>query len=158
MTLRAFVGPAHQKNYPSVRGQILHNSKMSELWLRLTADATVRATITADGEHVFAVYDSMAFFCGKSESYARTTWTRLISEKSTYKSELEGLVYTATFRSSINNRPFDTPAMTLRGLQRLMIILGGKVAADFRPPVHEAYRQALGQEPVTDTTNTKAYA
>ena len=41
MTLRAFVGPAHQKNYPSVRGQILHNSKMSELWLRLTADATV---------------------------------------------------------------------------------------------------------------------
>ena len=114
MTLRAFVGPAHQKNYPSVRGQILHNSKMSELWLRLTADATVRATITADGEHVFAVYDSMAFFCGKSESYARTTWTRLISAKSTYKSELEGLVHSATFCSSVQNNRYYTPAMTLR--------------------------------------------
>ena len=85
-------------------------------------------------------------------------WFRLISEKSRYKSELEGLVYTATFCSSINNKPYDTPCMTLRGLQRLQVFLGGRVAADFRPPVHEAYRQALGQEPVTDTTNTKAYA
>ena len=85
-------------------------------------------------------------------------WFRLISEKSRYKPELEGLVYTATFRSSVQNNRYYTPAMTLRGLQRLLVILGGRVAADFRPPVHEAYRQALGQEPVTDTTNTKAYA
>jgi hypothetical protein len=48
------------------------------------------------------------------------------------QSELEGLVYTATFRSSINNRPCDTPAMTLQGLQRLVIILGGKMVSDFR--------------------------
>jgi hypothetical protein len=76
--------------------------------------------------------------------------------------------------------------MTLRGLQGLLMILGSKVAADFRKivegtftrymsgdismieeirsnaayaaPVHEAYCQALGQEPVTDTTNTKTYA
>ena len=98
------------------------DSKMSELVLRLAADATVRGATTYDAKQVFSVYDSMALFCGKSESYARTTWTRLISEKSTYKSELEGLVYTATFCSSVQNNRYETPAMTLRGLQRLVMI------------------------------------
>jgi hypothetical protein len=42
-----------------------------------------------------------------------------ISEKSTYKEELEGLVYSATLRNAVNNKPYDTPAMTLRDLQRL---------------------------------------
>ena len=82
----------------------------------------------------------------------------MMSEKSEYKEELEDLVYSVTLRNAANNKPYDTPCMTLRGLQRLQVFLGGRVAADFRPPVHEAYRQALGQEPVTDTTNTKAYA
>ena len=100
----------------------------------------------------------MALFCGKSEAYARTLWSRLISEKSKYKEELEALVFAVSFCSSKKRSPYETPVITLRGLQRLVQILAGKVAADFRPPVHEAYRQALGQEPVTDTTNTKAYA
>jgi len=104
---------------------------MSDLVLRLAGDATVRGATTYDAKQVFSVYDSMTLFCGKSESYARTTWTRLISEKSTYKSELEGLVYTATFCSSVQNNRYETPAMTLRGLQRLVMILGGKVASDF---------------------------
>jgi hypothetical protein len=156
---------------------------MSELLLKLAADATVRGATTYDNKQVFSVYDSMALFCGKSESYARTTWTRLISEKSTYKSELEGLVYTATFCSSTINRSFDTPCMTLRGLQRLVMILGGKVAGDFRAivegvftrynagdmsmieeirahavsdaPIHQAYRQSLAQEPVVDVAGEK---
>jgi hypothetical protein len=73
--------------------------------------------------------------------------------------------------------------MTIRGLQRLVMILGGKVAADFRQivegvftrfqsgdltmieeiranaasdaPIHQAYRQALAQEPVLDAAGTK---
>ena len=73
--------------------------------------------------------------------------------------------------------------MKLRGLQRLMMILGGKVAAQFRhivegvftrymagdhsmlqeiqsnavsdAPVHQAYRQALAQEPVNATTTKR---
>jgi hypothetical protein len=73
--------------------------------------------------------------------------------------------------------------MTLRGLQRLVMILGGKVAADFRQivegvftrynagdlsmiqeiqehavsdaPIHQAYRQALAQEPVVDSVGAK---
>ena len=73
--------------------------------------------------------------------------------------------------------------MKLRGLQRLMMILGGKVAAEFRhivegvftrymagdksmieeiqanavstAPIHQAYRQALAQEPVLNTVGAK---
>ena len=76
-----------------------------------------------------------------------------------------------------------TPVMTLEGLQHLLVILGGRVANDFRSivlgiftrymagdrsmleeiranavsdaPIHQAYRQALDQEPVTDVTATK---
>ena len=107
----------------------------------------------------------------------------MISDQSKYKDELEALVYSATFCSSVQYNRYDTPAMTLRGLQRLVMILGGKVAADFRvlvegtftrfqagdtsmieeihsnaassAPIHQAYRQALAQEPVVDTAGTK---
>jgi hypothetical protein len=155
---------------------------MSDLVLRLAADATVRGATTRDGIQVFAVYDIMALVCQKSEAYARTTWWRLI-EKSEYKEELEGLVYSVTLRNAANNKPYDTPAMTLRGLQRLVTVLGGKVAAEFRQivegvftrymsgdlsmieeirtnaastaPVHQAYRQALAQEPVADSVGNK---
>jgi hypothetical protein len=158
-------------------------NNMSDLVLRLAGDATVRGATTYDAKQVFSVYDSMALFCGKSESYARTTWFRLISEKSEHKEELEDLVYSVTLRNAANNKPYDTPAMTLQGLQRLFVILGGKVAAEFRvivlgvftrymggdrsmieeiranaasdAPVHQAYRQALAQEPVLDAVGTK---
>jgi hypothetical protein len=107
----------------------------------------------------------------------------LISEKSEYKEELEGLVYSVTLRNAANNKPYDTPAMTIRGLQRLVMILGGKVAAEFRQivegvftrfqsgdltmiediranaassaPIHQAYRQALAQEPVVNSIGEK---
>jgi hypothetical protein len=152
---------------------------MSELVLRLTGDATVRGATTYDAKQVFSVYDSMALFCGKNEAYARTLLSRLISAKSEYKEELEELVFAVSFCSSKKRSPYETPAMTLRGLQRLVQILGGKVAADFRVileatftrymsgdlsmveeirtnaassvPVHQAYRQTLEQEPVTNT-------
>ena len=120
---------------------------MSDLVLRLAGDATVRGATTYDAKQVFSVYDSMTLFCGKSESYARTTWTRLISEKSTYKSELEGLVHSATFCSSVQNNRYETPAMTLRGLQRLVMILGGKVAADFRVILEGTFTRYMAGTP-----------
>ena len=77
---------------------------------------------------------------------------------------------------STGGRGAATPTMTLRGLQRLLLILGSKVASEFPvllegtftrvmagdpslievirsnaasdAPIHQAYRQALAQEPV----------
>ena len=76
-----------------------------------------------------------------------------------------------------------TPVMTLRQLQRLLLSLDNKVAAEFREivegiftrymagdtgmieeiranaasdaPIHQAYRQALVQEPVVDAVGAK---
>ena len=96
---------------------------MSDLVLRIAGDATVRGATTYDAKQVFSVYDSIALFCGKkSEAYARTTWWRLISEKSEYKEELEDLVHSATFCSSVQNNRYDTPAMTLRGLRTSLAV------------------------------------
>ena len=152
---------------------------MSDLVLRLTSDATVRGATTHDGLQVFAVFDCISLVCQKSSSYSRQIWKRLISDDSDYKLELEALVTTVTLCHTGKNTSYHTPAMTLRGLQRLVQILGSKVAADFRvilettftrymsgdvsmieeirtnaassAPIHQAYRQALEQEPVTNT-------
>ena len=56
-------------------------SNMSELLLRLAGDATVRATITSDAQHVFSVYDFMDLACPtKCDSWTQVTWRGLIAE------------------------------------------------------------------------------
>ena len=85
--------------------------------------------------------------------------------------------------STVKTRRRVTPVMTLRQLQRLVLKLDNKVASDFRvlvegiftrymagdltileqiranaastAPIHQAYRQALTQEPVVDTLGAK---
>jgi hypothetical protein len=166
---------------------------MSELLLKLTGDATVRGTITSDGEYVGSVYNFINLACNKRGTFGNKVWERLIRWDSVFKKELDEL-YTKEFVNGLigqddqlsdtkKTRRSRTPVMTLRGLQRLMMILGGKVAADFRhivegvftrymagdrtmleeiranavsdSPIHQAYRQALAQEPVVDAAATK---
>ena len=85
--------------------------------------------------------------------------------------------------STVKSRNRVTPVMTLRQLQRLLLSLDNKVASDFRmivegiftryiagdvsmveeirenaastAPIHQAYRQALVQEPVVDAAGAK---
>ena len=85
--------------------------------------------------------------------------------------------------STVKSRNRVTPVMTLRQLQRLLLSLDNKVASDFRmivegiftryiagdlsmieeirenaastAPIHQAYRQALVQEPVVDSIGAK---
>jgi hypothetical protein len=166
---------------------------MSELLLKLAGDATVRGTINADGDHVGSVYNFINLACNKRGRFAYNVWERLTSEKSVYKDELKKLVtyeYVKGLSTQIDDlsntkktRRRQTPVMTLRGLQRLMMILGGQVAAEFRAivegvfsryvagdrsmleeiqanavstaPIHQAYRQALVQEPVVDSIGDK---
>jgi hypothetical protein len=161
---------------------------MSALFLRLAGDATVRATITADGEHVFSVYDFLDLVCPNSKSYASVTWSRLTDENSVYRDEIKfTMVYLKLQNVGLSDdkkRRFrKTPVMTLQGLQHLLVILGNKVSAEFRQivlgvftrymagdrsmlqeveanavsdaPIHQAYRQALTQEPVTTMANSK---
>ena len=167
------------------------DSNMSELLLRLAGNATIRATILSHGEHAFSVYDFMDLACPtQSDSWKKMKWKSLIAENSEFKDEIkftkEYLKYQdqdVTSSNTKKRRFRKTPVMTLRGLERLMMILGGKVAAEFRQivegvftrymagdhsmleeihanavstaPIHQAYRQALAQEPVVDSIGDK---
>jgi hypothetical protein len=106
---------------------------MSELELRLTADATVRAKITSDAQHVVSVYDFINLLCDKRERFANKVWERLISEDSVHKDELDEL-FTVEYVKGLSGHIGDlshtkktrrrqTPVMTLRALQRLVMIL-----------------------------------
>ena len=108
-----------------------------------------------------------------SGASARNEFKRLTSDGSEFKAEIVSSCYYLKFPGRGQK---ETPCMTLRGLQRLMMILGGKIAAEFREivegtftrvmagdkslievinanavsqePVQQAFRQALAQEPV----------
>ena len=148
---------------------------MSTLLLKLTSNASVRGTVAPDGSQRFSVYDFICVACQKptSSNYGRVTYSRLISDDSEFKDEVGLACYNLKFAGSGQR---ETPTMTLRGLQRLLLILGSKVASEFRvllegtftrvmagdpslievissnaasdAPIHQAYRQALAQEPV----------
>ena len=161
---------------------------MSALLLKLTGDAAVRGTVTSDGQQVFSVYDFINLVCQKTGTYAHNTWARLKDRDSNLKEgdgfKMEILRYhTDSVSSTVQSRNRVTPVMTLRQLQRLLLSLDNKVAADFRlivestftrymsgdasmiqeihsnaassAPIHQAYRQALAQEPVTNSTGTQ---
>jgi len=162
---------------------------MSELRLRLATDATVRAKKTSDSQ-VFSVFDVMNLvYPTMSDSWKNKKW-KTLTENSEYKDELEFteeyLKYQdedVTSNNTKKRRFRKTPVMTIQGLQRLLVILGGKHAGEFRTivlgvftrymagdrsmieeiqanavstaPIHQAYRQALAQEPVVDGAGAK---
>ncbi len=108
-----------------------------------------------------------------SGATARKEFKRLISDDSEFKFEVVASCHYLKFPGKGQK---ETPCMTIRGLQRLLMILGGKVASEFREivegtftrvmagdtslievinanavsqePVQQAFRQALAQEPV----------
>ena len=150
---------------------------MSSLVLKLTGDDThgIRGMLAPDGMQVFSVYDYMTKACGYKDTgaAARNEFKRLTRDGSEFKDEIVASCYSLHFPGQ---RGPSTPCMTIRGLQRLTMILGGKVAAEFRAmaegvftrvmagdqslievinenaasnaPIQQAYRQALAQEPV----------
>jgi hypothetical protein len=149
---------------------------MSSLLLKLAdGDGQSIRGMEHNGIQYFSVYDFMTITCGKmgKVSYAKNTFSRLVQDGSEYKNEVDTLCVYLKF-SGTGQR--ETPCMTIRGLQRLLMILGGKVAADFREivegtftrvmagdqslievinanaasqaPVQQAFRAALEQEPV----------
>jgi hypothetical protein len=158
------------------------NTAMATTLLNLTENAALRG-VKIEAQDVlevdqwwFSVFDFINFACEKDpkSTYAKVTFLRLNENGSEYAKEVV---------TSCNHFKFPgqgqrlTPCMTLRGLQRLLMILGGKVAAEYRAiaegiftryiggdpslfaeiranaashaPVHQAFRAALQQEPVT---------
>ena len=149
--------------------------QIMEVALKLTENASLRGMQNDDGMWYWSVFDFINFVTGRElgSSYGRVTLLRL-TNSSQYASEVVTNCNNLKFPGSGEK---ETPCMTLRGLQRLLLILGGKVASQYREIVESIFtrytagdttliqevranaasdapenvmaRQALEQEPVT---------
>ena len=135
--------------------------------MQIASNASIRRTVCPDGFHRFSVYDFICIAGQKptSSDYGRVTYARLVSNESEFSNEVVTSVHHLKFPGSGQRT---TPTMTLRGLQRLLLILGTRGAAEFRMLLEStftrimagdtslideiqsnaAYKQALAQEPV----------
>ena len=152
---------------------------MSSLLLKLMDSGSdgpvLRGATDKDGNQVFSLFDLGNIACNKERdsSYGKTNFYRLSKEGSEYKNEIDTYCIYLKVPGSGQRK---TPCARIRGLQRYLMILGGKVAAEFREiiegtftrvmagdqslievinanaasqePVQQAYRAALAQEPV----------
>lgn len=129
-------------------------SQMSMLLLKLinSNDRSIRGMTRHDDSQVFSVIDSVNTFCNKEldSSYGRVTFFRLIKEGSEHKQELES----CCIYLRLPGEKRDTPCMTIRGLQRLLMILGGKVAADYRELVEGTFTRIMaGDQSLIEVIN-----
>jgi hypothetical protein len=134
----------------------------------------IRGMRDADGVNAYAVYEFLTKFCGYRDAgnTARKEFSRLVKDGSEFKDEVLSMTKYLKFPGQGQR---ETPCMTIRGLQRLLMILGGKVSAEYRAliestftrvmagdqslievinanaastaPVQQAFREALAQEP-----------
>ena len=107
-----------------------HVRKM-EVALKLTENASLRGMRNEEGMRYFSVYDFINFVTDHEpgHDYAYQTFKRLVKPGSVHANEV--LTNCQDFRFPGQGQK-STPCMTIRGLQRLLMILGGKVAAEYR--------------------------
>ena len=104
---------------------------MSSCILKLSPEECLRGLSTAEGTNEFSVYDFINHACKKEirSSYARVTLSNLMKEGSEFREEILKSIKYRKFQDGGNKK---TPTMTIKGLQKLLMILGGKVADAFR--------------------------
>jgi hypothetical protein len=153
---------------------------VTQLALRLTSGdkEPIRGMKMDDGRTVFSVYDAMwntsAYGSKKIVSMA---FSRLLSSTSEHKEEVASLMMDhCCYIQFPGQGQRDTPCMDIRGLQRLISLLGGKIGAEYRAlaettltrlvagdesmiseiednaasdaPIHVLAREALAHEPL----------
>lgn len=118
--------------------------------------SSVRGMVTQNGMQVFSVYDFMTIACGYGNSgcSARNEFKRLIKDGSEYKKEIVAQCYNLHFPGQ---RGPATPCMTIRGLQRLLMIMGGKVAAEYRETIEGTFTRVMaGDQSLIEVINANA--
>ena len=115
---------------------------MSSLALNLAFNASIKGVVAPDGSHRFSVYDFITLACQKTDGggYARTVFYRLIADDSDFKGEITSQCHNIHFPGG---RGAATPTMTVLGLQKLLSILGTKVAVEFRAQLEDALASVL---------------
>ena len=102
-----------------------------EVALQLTDNASLRGMEGGGGMWYFSVFDFINFTSGHEprHKYAQKVFSRLVVDGSEHANEVTSICRDFQFPGQGQK---STPCMTIRGLQRLLMILGGKVAAEFR--------------------------
>ena len=103
---------------------------ITNLAIRLTSGDKdpIRGMKTPDGLNVFSAYDAMSN-TGAYPSYGavKAAWARLLNSE--FKEEVVLMTYYLKFPGPGQR---ETPCMDIRGLQRLIALLGGKIGAEYR--------------------------
>ena len=118
---------------------------MSVLELCLTSGGNEKKMrgVKVDGEEErWSVYDFINAVCCRPvrDTYGRNTYYDLVASGSDYKTEVAGLTCNLKFPGRGQR---DTPCMTLKGLQTLLTMLGGKVAAEYRALVVDTFNRVM---------------
>ena len=109
-----------------------------EVALQLTDNASLRGMEGHDGKWYFSVYDFINFVTGHEarHRYAQITFSRLVANGSEHAKEVTTNCCHFQFPGQGQK---STPCMTIRGLQRLLMILGGRVATEYREIVESVF-------------------
>ena len=115
---------------------------MLSLQFHLTAinGPAIRGIKEQNGEERFSVYDFINKVCEKTDGYGNTTYFRLTLDDSEHKDEILKNVKMIKFPGKGQR---ETPTMTLVGLERLLMILGGRIAKEFRILVENTFRRVM---------------
>ena len=118
-----------------------HARKM-EVALKLTENESLRGMQNEDGVWYFSVYDFVNFVTGHEpgSDYAYQTFKRLVKARSEHA---EAVLTNCQDCQFPGERQRPTPCMTIRGLQRLLMILGGKVASQYREIVEGVFTRYM---------------
>ena len=116
----------------ATRNHVSATHAVTQLAIRLTSGDKdpIRGMKAPDGRTVFSVYDAMwntGAYAGRSG--VKMAFARLIANGSEYKEEV---VKACDYLKFAGPGQRNTPCMDLRGLQRLIALLGGKIGAEYR--------------------------
>ena len=105
-------------------------TSLTQVVLRLTNGAPIRGMKVIGKGNLFSVYDFMwntgAY---SSKGVVKKTFSRMVSDGSECQKEVESLCLHFKFEGQ-GQKP--TPCMDVCGLQRLLCLLGGKIAKEYR--------------------------
>jgi hypothetical protein len=105
-----------------------------------SSNKPLRGLVSLDKTERYSVYDFMVNWCGYSNPSATKQFTRWISDSSDVKEEV---LANTTYVKFPGQGQRETPTMTLSGLEKLLLLMGGKIASEFRKLVEETFRRVI---------------
>ena len=132
---------------------------VQQLLFKITSDGSLRGCTTTDKGDLFSVYDFITKVCKKTDSgaYARQQWLRMQKPSFEHSESMRTLVTLCHNLVLTGSGGRTTPCTDIRGLQRLLTILGSKVSEEYRALISDTFlRYTAGDR--TMIAEIEAYA